>query len=43
MVQNSTKGTINNVKVTIINLKYKSPVITFIINKMKLSAGQLSK
>ena len=43
MVQNSTEGTINNVKVTIIDLNDKGPVITFLLNRIKLSAGQLSK
>jgi hypothetical protein len=41
--QKSIKGTNNKVKVTIIDLKDKGPVITFLLNRIKLSAGQLSK
>ena len=41
--QKRIEGTINIVKVTIIDLNDKGPVITFLLNKIKLSAGQLSK
>ena len=41
--QKRTIGTINIVKVPIIVLKDKGPVITFLLKNMKLSPGQLSK
>ncbi len=43
MEQNNIEGIANKVNVTIMDLNDKGPVITFLLNRIKLSPGQLSK
>lgn len=43
MEQKRIEGTTKRVKVAIIDLNDKGPVIAFLLNRIKLSAGQLSK
>ena len=43
MEQNNIEGITNKVNVTIMDLNDKGPVITFLLNRIKLYPGQLSK